>query len=32
LKADSSGSGLLRRHPIAAAVRLLFFIFLGGGD
>jgi hypothetical protein len=32
MKADSSGSGLLRRHSIAAAVGLLFFIFLGGGD
>jgi hypothetical protein len=32
LKANSSGSGLLRRYPIAATVGLLFFIFLGGGD
>jgi hypothetical protein len=28
LKADSGGSGLLRCHPIAAAVGLLFFVFL----
>jgi hypothetical protein len=32
LKADSGGSRLLRCHPIATAVGLLFFIFLGGGD
>jgi hypothetical protein len=32
LKADSGGSGLLRCHPIAAAVGLLFVVFLSGGD
>jgi hypothetical protein len=32
LEADSGGSGLLRCHPIAAALGLFFFIFLGGGD
>jgi hypothetical protein len=32
LKADSGGSGLLRCHPIAAAVGFLFFVFLNGGD
>jgi hypothetical protein len=32
LKADNGGSGLLRCHPIAAAVRFLFFVSLSGGD
>jgi hypothetical protein len=32
LEADSDGSGLLRCHPVAAALELLFFIFLGFGD
>jgi hypothetical protein len=32
LKADSDGSGLLRCHPIAAAVGLLFFVFPRSGS
>jgi hypothetical protein len=32
LKVDSGGSGLLRCHPIAATVKVLFFTFLSGGD
>jgi hypothetical protein len=32
LEADSGGSGLLRCHPIAAALGLFLFTFLGGGD
>jgi hypothetical protein len=31
LEADSGGSGLLRRHPIAAAFGLLFLAFLCKG-
>jgi hypothetical protein len=29
---NSGGSGLLRCHPVAATVRLLFFVFLRGSD
>jgi hypothetical protein len=32
LETDNGGSGLLRRHPVAAAFGLLFFAFLAFGD
>jgi hypothetical protein len=32
LKEDSGGSGLLRCHPIAAAVGFLLFVFLRDGN
>jgi hypothetical protein len=33
LEANNSGTGLLRCHPITAALGLFFFFFfLGGGD